>query len=546
MRGFEAFLSALGYQLSARGPEHGVSAVSDVGWELGSSGSASSFQLLVRDALPRSRRNVERGTRNPEPVLPHFHPVQRPLDGLLPSRDTSTRAGRRTMRLPLAIGLPVLAQLLQIFPEAGRQAGGVRGAERGRLRRRPGGRRGRPAMSACSCISVSLTVAPPSTFSTSSRTPESSTIASSTARVWKQMASSVARARCARVWKRDRPTIAPRASERQYGAKRPENAGTKYAPPVSATRERQRLDVGGGLDDAELIAQPLHGRAGHRDRSFERVDRLAGAELVAHRRQQPGLRRDDLRAGVQQHEVAGAVGVLGLAGIGADLAEQSRPAGRRARRRPALRRRPARCVASCRNGCAIGRRADRRQHHARHARRSRAARRPNRARRRSISIVRLALVTSVTCAPPSMPPVRFQIDPAVDRAEHRFAARGRRAHAVDVLEDPLQLGARKIGRRRKAGALANQLPGRAAIQRADDAVGARVLPDDRVVPGLTGLRIPDDRRLALVGDADGGEVGADRPPCRSAPAITVLVRSAISSGSCSTQPGWVMICWCSS
>ena len=29
--------------------------------------------------------------------------------------------------------------------------------------------------------------------------------------------------------------------------------------------------------------------------------------------------------------------------------------------------------------------------------------------RRSISIVRLALVTSVTCTPPSRPPVRFQI-----------------------------------------------------------------------------------------------------------------------------------------
>ncbi len=34
---------------------------------------------------------------------------------------------------------------------------------------------------------------------------------------------------------RDSPTIAPRASERQYGANRPENAGTKYIPPLSST-----------------------------------------------------------------------------------------------------------------------------------------------------------------------------------------------------------------------------------------------------------------------------------------------------------------------
>jgi len=32
---------------------------------------------------------------------------------------------------------------------------------------------------------------------------------------------------CASVLNLDRPTIAPRASDRQYGANNPENAGTK-------------------------------------------------------------------------------------------------------------------------------------------------------------------------------------------------------------------------------------------------------------------------------------------------------------------------------
>ena len=37
----------------------------------------------------------------------------------------------------------------------------------------------------------------------------------------------------------------------------------------------ERLALGRAGDDAELVAQPLHGRAGHRDRALQRVDRRA-------------------------------------------------------------------------------------------------------------------------------------------------------------------------------------------------------------------------------------------------------------------------------
>ena len=60
-------------------------------------------------------------------------------------------------------------------------------------------------------------------------------MASSTSRVWNAVASSAARAMCPLLTYRVRPTSAPRASDRQYGANRPENAGTKYAPPLSST-----------------------------------------------------------------------------------------------------------------------------------------------------------------------------------------------------------------------------------------------------------------------------------------------------------------------
>ena len=40
--------------------------------------------------------------------------------------------------------------------------------------------------------------------------------------------------------------------------------------------------------------------------------------------------------------------------------------------------------------------------------------------------------------------------------------------------------------------------------------GAAVLPDDGVMDGRAGFAIPDDGRFALVGDADGGDIGDGR------------------------------------
>ena len=76
---------------------------------------------------------------------------------------------------------------------------------------------------------------PPSTLSDAIGTPVSATIASSTSRVCQAVDSSAARARWPRFTNRVRPTITPRASLRQYGANRPENAGTNTTPPLSST-----------------------------------------------------------------------------------------------------------------------------------------------------------------------------------------------------------------------------------------------------------------------------------------------------------------------
>jgi hypothetical protein len=102
-------------------------------------------------------------------------------------------------------------------------------------------------------------------------------------------------------------------------------------------------------------------------------------------------------------------------------------------------------------------------------------------------MVRPALVTSVTCLPPSVPPVRFQIsqESIVPKAiSPRSAEPVRPVRAAQLLAQ---------GR------------------------GAGVLPHDGVVHGFAGGAVPKDRRLPLVGDAERADlVGAqsglgDRP-----------------------------------
>src|SRR5690242_14805137 len=121
---------------------------------------------------------------------------------------------------------------------------------------------GTPSTSAWNCISNSLTTIPPSTLSSVSSTPESARIASTTSTVWNAVASSAARARCALVTYRVNPTIAPRASLRQYGANRPEKAGTTYAPPLSSTvrasaSTSDALEIRPRLSRSHWISDPV-------------------------------------------------------------------------------------------------------------------------------------------------------------------------------------------------------------------------------------------------------------------------------------------------
>ena len=96
--------------------------------------------------------------------------------------------------------------------------------------------------------------------------------------------------------------------------------------------------------------------------------------------------------------------------------------------------------------------------------------------------------------------------PCVHRAEEQLAALGALSRAGDVVEDPAQLCAGEIGVDQKAGLFADLLFPAIGAQLLAQRRRPAALPDDRVVHGAARFLFPDDRRLALVGDADGGDV----------------------------------------
>src|SRR5664279_2704779 len=96
-------------------------------------------------------------------------------------------------------------------------------------------------------------------------------------------------------------------------------------------------------------------------------------------------------------------------------------------------------------------------------------------------------------------------DPAVDGAHDELPALSLATCAGDVVEDPLDLGTTEVRGEGQADALLVLVLVPAA-ELFDDLAGTGVLPHDCVVDRLAGLPVPDDGRLALVGDSDGDEV----------------------------------------
>src|SRR5439155_8693799 len=301
----------------------------------------------------------------------------------------------------------------------------------------------------------------------------------------------------------------------------PDDRPPRVGPPVRCEQPRERrhevhaaavVDLPGqGLalrraaDDAELVAQPLYGRAGDGDGAFQRVHGGLVAEAVADRGEQAAGRADQPGTGVEEHEVAGAVGVLGLAGGEADLPDGggllvAEVTGERYR---AAERPAAQCRAVT---VRVRRRADRRQHGARDVEEGQQLVVPVQGFQvHQHGAAGVGDVGDVLAAVDAAGEVPQQ--PGVGVAEDRLTAFGVGAYPVDVLQDPLDLPGREVRRRRQPGPAADHLAPAVAVQGGGDAVGTGVLPDDRVVVRTAGAAVPHHRGLPLVGDTERGQVG---------------------------------------
>ncbi|KAG0922492.1 hypothetical protein G6F32_014644 [Rhizopus arrhizus] len=96
--------------------------------------------------------------------------------------------------------------------------------------------------------------------------------------------------------------------------------------------------------------------------------------------------------------------------------------------------------------------------------------------------------------------------PAVDGAEQQFAALGPLLRALHVVEDPAHFGCGKIRIDQQAGTLAHQRLVAIGLQPLAEGVALPRLPADGVVDRLAGGAVPDHGGLALVGDAQRGDM----------------------------------------
>ena len=280
---------------------------------------------------------------------------------------------------------------------------------------------------------------------------------------------------------------------------------------------RERLDVGRLLDDAQAVAQPLHDRAADEHAALERV---LGAS--AHRPARPSS------AGGSSTST-GCVPVFcsrkqpvpyvffvspGDTHIWPNSAACWSPA------MPAIgtsstpsvvltRRRRSRSTRAPPAACWPARRA------------APAGRRPTSSVAMLNSIVREALLTSVTCV---LPPVSFQIShesivPKASSPPPRARARPATLSRIHATFVPGEVRVDD-----EAGALAHERLVAGRLEPVAELGGAPVLPDDGVVDRLAGLAVPDHRRLALVRDADGRDVA--RSQVRAAERLDGDARSA--------------------
>ena len=95
----------------------------------------------------------------------------------------------------------------------------------------------------------------------------------------------------------------------------------------------------------------------------------------------------------------------------------------------------------------------------------------------------------------------------IDCAERQPACFGRRPRAINMIQQPRDLGAGKVRIKQQTGLLRHARLMTRGLQLGAVVRGPAILPDNGIMDGTAGFAIPENRRLALVGDADGGNIG---------------------------------------
>ena len=312
------------------------------------------------------------------------------------------------------------------------------------------------------------------------------------------MASIMARARWARPVPRLSPVMVPRAPGSQCGLPSPVKAGTTTTPSEDVDRAGQRLELGGLVDDAEPVPQPLDAGAGHEHRALDGVGHgdcgPAAGPPSAPMATSPSVPRSQARVVTSPSTGGGQVApafmrtklpvpkvalvmprskqawpnraacwspIMALTGTPASGEPVPTASAATVPNRPQDGRTSASAVRGTPN----------RSHSSSDHRRTTMSK----------SRVREALVTSVANTPPSGPPVRFQRTHVSTVARARSGPVG---HAA-LLEQPLHLGGREVGVEDQTGLLADQRE-MAGVDEVGAPVGrAAVLPDERPVEGGT-------------------------------------------------------------
>jgi hypothetical protein len=166
-------------------------------------------------------------------------------------------------------------------------------------------------------------------------------------------------------------------------------------------------------------------------------------------------------------------------------------------------------------------------------------------RRRSISIVRDAFVQSVTCTPPSGPPVSHQMIQVSTLPNSSSPRSARRLAPWTLSRIQPTLGPEKyVATTRPVRSLTSGSSPSSISRRH----ASRVRVSCQTIALYTGLPVAFSQTTAVsrwfvIPIAVRSD--AATPPLSIAPRITAWVRAQISIGSCSTQPGLGQICSCS-